>query len=122
MEDNAEDKYVGHVFQGRYASSLIEDETYFLEVSRYIHLNPVKAGMVREALDYEYSSYSQYVNQNYDNSKLDSCEVNIEKVLSLFGKQGKEGYRLFVEGKQSHIEKELLIMKDMGENELWLPW
>ena len=121
-EFNHKDKYVGHVFQGRYASSLIEDDTYFLEVSRYIHLNPVKAGMVREALDYEYSSYSQYVNQNYDNSKLDSCEVNIEKVLSLFGKQGKEGYRLFVEGKQSHIEKELLIMKDMGENELWLPW
>ena len=121
-EFNHKYKYVGHVFQGRYASSLIEDDTYFLEVSRYIHLNPVKAGMVREALDYEYSSYSQYVNQNYDNSKLDSCEVNIEKVLSLFGKQGKEGYRLFVEGKQSHIEKELLIMKDMGENELWLPW
>ena len=53
-EFNHKYKYVGHVFQGRYASSLIEDDTYFLEVSRYIHLNPVKAGMVREALDYEY--------------------------------------------------------------------
>ena len=35
----------GHVFDSRYVSRLVEDERYFLEVSRYIHLNPVKAGM-----------------------------------------------------------------------------
>ena len=50
----------GHLFDSRYASCLIEDDIYFLEVSRYIHLNPVKATMVREPLAYEYSSYRHY--------------------------------------------------------------
>ena len=53
--------YDGHLFDSRYTSCLIEDDRYFLEVSRYIHLNPVKATMVREPLSYEYSSYGLYV-------------------------------------------------------------
>ena len=60
-EFNHRHKYTGHLFEGRYAASLIEDERYFLEVSRYIHLNPVKAMMVREPLLYKYSSYSLIV-------------------------------------------------------------
>lgn len=121
LEFNSKYKYVGHVFQGRYASRLIENDTYFLEVSRYIHLNPVKAAMVREALDYKYSSYARYM--EYDNhAKGMDCDLHKSKVLGMFGLQGKEGYRKFVEGKQSHLEQELLIMKDMGENEQWLPW
>ncbi len=120
-EFNYKYKYVGHVFQGRYASRIIEDDTYFLEVSRYIHLNPVKAQMVREALDYKHSSYAQYMDKT--TGKLtETCELQKGRILEMFGKQGKEGYRMFVEGKQSHAEQELLIMKDMGENELWLPW
>ncbi len=54
--------YTGHVFDSRYTSCLIEDGRYFLEVIRYIHLNPVKAAMVKTPLDYEYSSYKFYVN------------------------------------------------------------
>ncbi len=53
--------YDGHLFDSRYTSCLIEDDRYFLEVSRYIHLNPVKATMVREPLAYEYSSYRHYM-------------------------------------------------------------
>ena len=112
-EFNHKYKYVGHVFQGRYVSSIIEDDTYFLEVSRYIHLNPVKAGMVREALDYKYSSYGKYMDVNLNNKLGDVCDVVTEKTLGLFGKRGKEGYRMFVEGKQSHEEKELLIMNTL---------
>ena len=44
--------YSGHLFDSRYTSCLIEDAIYFLEVSRYIHLNPVRAGMVREPVTY----------------------------------------------------------------------
>jgi REP element-mobilizing transposase RayT len=53
--------YVGHVFDSRYTSCMIEDDRYFLEVSRYIHLNPVKAQMARSALDYKHSSYALFV-------------------------------------------------------------
>jgi len=38
--------YDGHVFQGRYGAELIETDQYFLEVSRYIHRNPLEAKMV----------------------------------------------------------------------------
>ncbi len=59
---NGKYHFSGHLFEGRYVSCLIEDDRYFLEVSRYIHLNPVKARMVREPLDYQYSSYGIFVN------------------------------------------------------------
>jgi REP element-mobilizing transposase RayT len=36
----------GHLFQGRYKSLLIDAETYLLELVRYVHLNPVRAGIV----------------------------------------------------------------------------
>ena len=41
---NIKYKVTGHLFENRYIGQLIEDDRYFLEVSRYIHLNPVKAG------------------------------------------------------------------------------
>jgi len=39
---------VGHVFQGRFRSILCDQQTYLLELLRYIHLNPVRAGMVKQ--------------------------------------------------------------------------
>lgn len=48
---------VGHLFQGRFGSPLIEKQTYFEEVLRYTVLNPVRAKMVCHPEDYEWSSY-----------------------------------------------------------------
>mgnify|MGYP000468063423 FL=1 len=48
---------VGHVFQGRYKAILVQKDSYLLELSRYIVLNPVRAGMVRFAKDWPWSSY-----------------------------------------------------------------
>jgi REP element-mobilizing transposase RayT len=47
----------GHVFQGRFKAILVEKETYLLELARYIVRNPVRAGMVRAAKDWPWSSY-----------------------------------------------------------------
>lgn len=47
----------GHVFQGRYKSILVDKDNYLLELARYIVLNPVRAGMVRSAKDWRWSSY-----------------------------------------------------------------
>jgi putative transposase len=52
---------VGHVFQGRYKAILIEKDAYWLEVSRYVVLNPVRAGMVKEAGRWKWSSYNATV-------------------------------------------------------------
>ena len=48
---------VGHLFQGRYKSILVEKETYLLELNRYIVLNPVRAKMVDQPQDWPWSSY-----------------------------------------------------------------
>ncbi|MGW8394084.1 transposase [Pseudoduganella sp. HUAS MS19] len=47
----------GHVFQGRFHSVLLEKESHFLELARYVTLNPVRAGMVTGAADWRWSSY-----------------------------------------------------------------
>jgi REP element-mobilizing transposase RayT len=48
---------IGHVFQGRYKAILVQKDTYLLELSRYIVLNPVRAHMVRTARDWPWSNY-----------------------------------------------------------------
>ena len=47
----------GTLWEGRFKSCLVDTESYFLQCQRYIELNPVKAGMVRYAGDYQWSSY-----------------------------------------------------------------
>jgi REP element-mobilizing transposase RayT len=48
---------VGHVFQGRYQAILVQEESYLLELARYIVLNPVRANMVARPEDWPWSSY-----------------------------------------------------------------
>jgi REP element-mobilizing transposase RayT len=54
---------VGHVFQGRYKAILVQKEGYLLELARYVVLNPVRAGMVADAAQWPWSSYSAMVVQ-----------------------------------------------------------
>jgi putative transposase len=51
----------GHLFQGRFKAHLIDEQGYFQAVSRYIHLNPVRAGIVSHPREYAWSSYAGYV-------------------------------------------------------------
>jgi REP element-mobilizing transposase RayT len=48
---------VGHVFQGRYKTILVDRDSYLLELCRYVVLNPVRAGLVQAPGDYPWSSY-----------------------------------------------------------------
>jgi REP element-mobilizing transposase RayT len=50
----------GHLFQNRYHSLLVDADSYFLELIRYMHLNPVRAGMVKSPCDYRWSSHHAY--------------------------------------------------------------
>jgi len=52
--------YVGHVFQGRFGSSVVHDDRYILECIDYIHNNPVRAKMVEDPEKYAWSSYYLY--------------------------------------------------------------
>lgn len=51
----------GHLFQGRYKALLIDADAYLLELVRYIHLNPVRAGIVASADEYQWSGHSAYL-------------------------------------------------------------
>ncbi len=54
---------IGNLFQDRFRSEAVEDDSYFLTVMRYIHQNPVKAGLVKKADDYRWSSFREYTNK-----------------------------------------------------------
>ncbi len=54
---NRHHQRIGHLFQGRYKAILVERESYLLELCRYLVLNPVRAGLVRRAAAYRWSSY-----------------------------------------------------------------
>ena len=58
----------GHLFQNRYKSILCQEDAYLLELVRYIHLNPLRAGLVRnlnELQEYPYSGHSAFFKKNY---------------------------------------------------------
>lgn len=57
---NSKYDHSGHVFQGRFYSSVVETESYLLSCIRYIHNNPVKAYMVHDILEYPFSSAAEY--------------------------------------------------------------
>ena len=134
MDFNRKYNLSGHVFEKRYNCQLVEDMEYLLEVSRYIHLNPVKASIVKTPAEYAYSSYDAYVLQETaynaggtlsegekyaltdpEIKKLMTELVDTKFLLSFFGNDARKQYRSFVEKKVSHQEHELLIQKAMHE-------
>jgi REP element-mobilizing transposase RayT len=60
---NARNGYDGTLFRGRYKSILIDADSYLLELVRYIHRNPLRAGLVDKLGDYEWSSHKGYVSK-----------------------------------------------------------
>jgi len=54
---------IGHLFQGRYKAILVEQESYLLELVRYIHLNPVRARLVKKPGDFQWSGHRAYLGQ-----------------------------------------------------------
>ena len=58
---NIKHKRSGHLFQGRFNAILVDKDVYAKELSRYIHLNPVRARIVKAPEKYEWSSYKYYI-------------------------------------------------------------
>lgn len=85
---------IGHLFQGRYTDEIVEEDSYELEVSRYIHLNPVRANMVERPADYPWSSYGLYAGQVEETV----IPVAAERILGHFEGDRRAEYCKFVEG------------------------
>lgn len=85
----------GQLFQERYRSVLVQKENYLLEVSRYIHLNPVRARLVTVPEHYPWSSFRSYVSGDFG-------LIDPDPILASFAldvAQAREAYRRFVYAK-----------------------
>jgi len=79
---------IGHLFQGRYKAHLIESEGHYCEVSRYIHLNPVRAGLADRPEDWPWGSY-----RGYHWAAWRQPWVTYERVLEEFGRSIEQARR-----------------------------
>lgn len=59
---NEKYKRVGGLVQGKFKAVLVENDEQLLHISRYIHLNPVASGIIKNPKDYRWSSYLNYIN------------------------------------------------------------
>jgi len=101
---NWRQKRSGHLFQGRYKAVLVDADIYLKELVRYIHLNPVRAGIVNEPEDYGWSGHRAYLG-------LEAIPwLTTDWVLSLFSKRlslARKAYTTFVhDGKKGSRQEE----------------
>ena len=96
--------YIGHLFQDRYHSEINETDEQLLSTSRYIHLNPVRANMVKSPEEYQWSSYKIYIGE--EKEKL----VSKEKIFQYF--RGENKYKLYRNFVESAIKTKDDIVKE----------
>ena len=86
------DRYdrVGQLYQGRFHASHVDRNEYLLEVTRYVHLNPVRAGLAERPEDYPWSSYRVYID-----AESNSHRIQTELVCSLMSRDRFEHPRLY---------------------------
>jgi putative transposase len=112
----------GHLYQGRYHSLLIDEDNYLKEVSRYIHLNPVKikqeGSMDVEAGGKALRSYSWSSYPGYLSARLRRPFLRVEEILDYFGgdtAKGSRDYARYVErGIGAELENPLELGKGHG--------
>jgi REP element-mobilizing transposase RayT len=83
---NYQNSRYGHMFQNRFKSEVVQDDSYFLTVMRYIHRNPVKANIVVSSQDFPWCSYQYYLGISRSNQDLQKpAFLNTSYVLNMVG-------------------------------------
>ena len=80
---------IGNLFQDRFKSEPIENDSYFLTVLRYIHQNPLKAGLVTNIEDYQWSSIGNYISREQF--------VDTKFALQMFDADPQKAVRSFIQ-------------------------
>lgn len=106
---NTRYKRVGALFQGKFKAKVIEKDEYLLQLSKYIHRNPLKLSLWKEKLqDYTFSSYPGYLN---DKRNYKFCDTKI--ISEYFStKNQKLSYQSFVEESEGISIPESLLIDD----------
>ena len=127
---NKEEKRVGYVFRNRFECKEIYNQDYLTKCIKYVHMNPVKAGIVRLEKEYKYSSYNDYINkkgiitkeiiQKIFNSKYNYLKefLKIEYDEKLFKELEKEEIteEKVQEEIDKFIKKEEITLKELQED------
>lgn len=96
----------GHLFQGRFKSILVENDAYLLQLSLYIHRNPLRAKMVKKLADYNWSSYPCYA---YKRSQSDLVDTRL--ILSVIGANDK--HRAYREKARKYSDEKNRVWEDV---------
>ncbi len=89
----------GHVFQGRFKAILVQKEAYLLELARYVVLNPVRASMVNDPLDWPWSSYAAMLGRSTPPDWLET-----DWILARFGRDRKRAISRYIDFVREGIE------------------
>jgi putative transposase len=108
---NTKYKRAGPLYQGRFKALLVEQDEYLHSLSCYIHLNPVRSGIVKSPEEYTYSSYNAFV-ENLETPNW----LNTGFILSMFDKQLPEAKKLYEQFVISNIGKEKKIISQNTRN------
>ncbi len=84
-------RMIGHLFQGRYRAILCDKDEYLLTLLKYIHLNPVRAGMVKSINEYEWSSHRCYI----EKPDREDIIIDTAQVLGMFSRGKTKAKRLY---------------------------
>lgn len=95
----------GHLFQGRYKSIVVQNDAYMLQLSCYIHRNPLRGGIVKRLADYQWSSYRAYAY-----GKQVPAWLSTDLILAQFA--GSERHRLYREKVQHYSKEEKQLWED----------
>ena len=97
---------IGHLFQGRFKSIIVQNDVYLMQLSCYIHRNPLRAGAVNRLARYPWSSYPVYAYGNKGPQWLST-----ELILSQFDEKSRHrGYREKVQG---YAKEEKRLLEDL---------
>jgi len=104
---NKKYRRIGHVFQDRYRSENIKDDSYLLAAMRYIHRNPVKAGICNIE-EYKWSSYKEYIGKK-------SSLVDVGQILGMFSGNKDIAAKEFASFNREDTGEIFLDVEDAGE-------
>lgn len=114
---NKKYKRKGSVFRPHYKALIVEKDAYLLELSRYIHLNPVRAKMVKRPEEYRWSSYREVI------GKAKQKWIKSDWILGIFGRNiedAKKKYQEYVEERLEGLEspwEKIKLGYILGEDE-----
>jgi REP element-mobilizing transposase RayT len=97
----------GHLFQGRFKSMLVENDAYLLQLSYYIHRNPLRAGMVKRLADYRWSSYLVYA---YGKEQPDWLNTDVILSQMVNAPDRNQAYR---KNMQKYAKEESRVWEDL---------